>query len=162
MEVINSKDILDELIKKFANNQMIPIIGSGFTLNCNANHGLVPSGSAYKKNMLDTFCKNQGISEEERTILERKSFSEIAEYYIKYVDDEIKQRYFLNNFSEVKIDNKEKLNFLKIIWPYIYTLNIDDGIEKNSGFSHVIKMIISIIKMLCIRYFQKCCPLLKS
>ena len=138
MEVINSKDILDELIKKFANNQMIPIIGSGFTLNCNANHGLVPSGSAYKKYMLDTFCKNQGISDEERTILERKSFSEIAEYYIKYVDDEIKHRYFLNNFSEVKIDNKEKLNFLKIIWPYIYTLNIDDGIEKNSGFSHVI------------------------
>ncbi|MDW7571848.1 hypothetical protein RZN32_32030, partial [Klebsiella pneumoniae] len=33
-------------------------------------------------------------------------------------------------FTHVKIDNESKLNFLSVDWPYIYTLNIDDGIER--------------------------------
>ena len=53
LEVISYKDIFDELIKKFANNQLIPVIGSGFTLNCESKHGNVPSGTSYKNYMLD-------------------------------------------------------------------------------------------------------------
>lgn len=138
MDVINSKDIFDELVKKIANNQLIPIIGSGFTLNCSAKHGVVPSGNMYKEYMLDAFCKDRSIPDKDRAVLNTRPFSEIAGYYIKYVDDSTKHRYFLNNFSGVKIEDEKKLNFLKINWPYIYTLNIDDGIEKNSTFSHVI------------------------
>ena len=54
MEVISYKDIFDELIKKFANNQLIPVIGSGFTLNCESKHGNVPSGTSYKYYMIQT------------------------------------------------------------------------------------------------------------
>lgn len=138
LEVISYKDIFDELIKKFANNQLIPVIGSGFTLNCESKHGNVPSGTSYKNYMLDSFCNALQISDNEKATLNGKPFSEIAGLYIQYIDENTKHTYFLNHFSDVIIKNEDKLNFLNIEWPYIYTLNIDDGIEKNSQFSHVI------------------------
>lgn len=138
LKVISYKDISAELIKKFANNQLIPIIGSGFTLNCESKHGKVPSGSSYKDYMIDAFCDAEQITDDEKSALNNKPFSEIAEYYIKCVDEKTKHTFFLNNFSDVKIEDNYKRDFLNIEWPYIYTLNIDDGIEKNSFFSHVI------------------------
>ena len=138
MKVISYKDISGELVKKFANNQLIPIIGSGFTLNCESKHGKVPSGSSYKDYMIDAFCDAEQITDDEKSALNNKPFSEIAEYYIKCVDEKTKHTFFLNNFSDVKIEDNYKRDFLNIEWPYIYTLNIDDGIEKNSFFSHVI------------------------
>lgn len=138
MEVIKFEEISEELTKKFANNRLIPVIGSGFTLGCNSLHGKVPSGESYKRYMLDAICENISFSDAEKEKLSNDPFSRIAGYYMSNVDDRKKYEYFLNNFSEVKIEDKGKLNFLKIGWPYIYTLNIDDGIEKNSKFSHVI------------------------
>lgn len=40
-------------------------------------------------------------------------------------------------YQNVKLENVKK-NFLKIDWPYIYTLNIDDAIENNSEFKTVL------------------------
>lgn len=68
----------------------------------------------------------------------KESFSKIAELYIKQIDDIDKRNYFVSNFTDVKIQEKNKIDFLKIEWPYIYTLNIDDAIEKNSKFNHTI------------------------
>lgn len=45
--------------------------------------------------------------------------------------------YFSKNFTQVKID-EGKINFLHLNWPYVYTLNIDDGIEKNSNFTVIL------------------------
>ena len=66
LKVISYKDISAELIKKFANNQLIPVIGSGFTANCESKHGTVPSGSSYKDYMLNTFCDTLQISADEK------------------------------------------------------------------------------------------------
>lgn len=53
------------------------------------------------------------------------------------VQAEKQQSYLLNKFTNVKLENVKK-NFLKIDWPYIYTLNIDDAIENNSEFKTVL------------------------
>lgn len=40
-------------------------------------------------------------------------------------------------FTHVHIES-EKKDFLSIGWPYVYTLNVDDGIEKNSPYQTVL------------------------
>ena len=47
------------------------------------------------------------------------------------------KEYLRLNFTKVKLeDNKKRL--LEPFWPYVYTLNIDDGIEANSCYQQVI------------------------
>lgn len=69
--------------------------------------------------------------------LNNESFSSISSIYHKMVQAEKQQSYLLNKFTNVKLENVKK-NFLKIDWPYIYTLNIDDAIENNSEFKTVL------------------------
>lgn len=69
--------------------------------------------------------------------LNNDSFSSISSIYHKMVQAEKQQSYLLNKFTNVKLENVKK-NFLKIDWPYIYTLNIDDAIENNSEFKTVL------------------------
>ena len=49
--------------------------------------------------------------------------------YHKVVPNEAQEQYLRNNFTRVAIEDKKK-DLLSLPWPYIYTLNIDDGIEK--------------------------------
>ncbi len=60
------------------------------------------------------------------------SFQELSDIYFreKIVSlDSIKSD--VNDcFTRVDITDESKLNFLSVDWPYIYTLNIDDGIER--------------------------------
>lgn len=117
---------------------VIPIIGSGFTLNSEAKNGKVPSGKDYQEYMIDSLCNKFEELNETKGEMYKESFSKIAELYIKQIDDIDKRNYFVSNFTDVKIQEKNKIDFLKIEWPYIYTLNIDDAIEKNSKFNHTI------------------------
>lgn len=56
--------------------------------------------------------------------------------FIKKVDIGIQKSYLLNNFTKVELSQVKK-NFLSLQWPYIYTLNIDDGIENNGDYTVV-------------------------
>ena len=47
----------------------------------------------------------------------------------KVISKEEQRKYLRNNFTKVKL-NGEKKKFLEIDWPYIYTLNADDAIER--------------------------------
>lgn len=132
--------INDDLTKEifvgaFKESNLVPILGAGFTVGVLAqNMNTVPSGKQFKKYMIKKIAKIQtDISEEE---LEKESFSSVAEVFEQsYVD--IKgmgvSKYFYEHFTGVKIKNANQLRFLnEIDWQYIYTLNIDTGIENSN------------------------------
>ena len=64
--------------------------------------------------------------------LQKFSFQELSDIYFreKIVSLETIKSDVNNCFTDVKIEDESKLNFLSVDWPYIYTLNIDDGIER--------------------------------
>lgn len=137
MKVVSFLKVKDELIKNMRRNMLIPIIGSGFTRNCSAYKGTVPSGEDYRKYMISQIQNVLNLSPDEKDKLNNDSFSSVSEIYYSSVSATDIKRHMRNNFTKVSIDENKK-QFLSLDWPYIYTLNIDDGIENNSDFSHVI------------------------
>lgn len=139
MNILNFEDAKEDLINYLKSKSLIPVIGSGFSMNELALNGTVPSGDSFKKHMLGELKKCVKINEQDLLKIEKQSFSEICTFY---EDDDLipkknRLEFYKNNFSNVKLCEKKK-QFLKIQWPYIYTLNIDDAIEKNSEYQHII------------------------
>ena len=112
----------------------IPFIGTGFTRGERASKKTVPSGLEWMEIMarqisdstVDPECRPTDAE------LQKYNFQELSDIY--FGDniiplDEIKSS-LSAYFSGVRINNPAKKSFLNIGWPYLYTLNIDDGIEK--------------------------------
>lgn len=137
MKVVKYSEIRNELINNLRRNMVIPIIGSGFTRKCNSIKGIVPSGMDYKEYMIKETAQVLHLSDDKTQELNANSFSKISTYYNKVVPLENRLAYLYDNFTGVQLDELKK-DFLAINWPYIYTLNIDDAIEKNSAFDFVI------------------------
>lgn len=129
--------IRSDLVGSIRRNMLIPIIGSGFTRNCNAFDGKVPSGSDYKAHMLERIGACDGVSVQDMEELRTHSFSDISSVYHGLIQKEEQLSFLRKHFSHVSIEERKK-NFLSIAWPYIYTLNIDDGIERNSEYKQII------------------------
>lgn len=134
MEELRIDDAATEnfFVAAFKNNNIVPILGAGFTVGMPAKgNNTVPNGSELKKYMIEQIVKVQtGISEKE---LMKETFSVVADLFENTCDD-IKgmgvSQYFNEHFTGVKIKNDTQVRFLNSIdWDYIYTLNIDTGIE---------------------------------
>lgn len=137
MKTISFSEIRSELISNMQREMLIPIIGSGFTRNCTSLRGKVPSGDDYRQYMIDKIIEARPSLLSEKASLAKESFSNISSIYHKVVSNEAQERYLQDNFTRVSVEDKKR-NFLSLTWPYIYTLNIDDGIEKNSYYHCVI------------------------
>jgi hypothetical protein len=124
-----ARDVLGTM---FARRNLVPIIGSGFTKGSPTQFGRVPDGPEFKKIMLKSLEQHVGG---DASALAEKRFSEIAEYFMnpdfvpRGVSKDIIRRYFVG----VKLPAGQQA-FLRCPWPYIYTLNVDDGIETHSEF----------------------------
>ena len=137
MKVVKFPQIRDELIGNMRRKMLIPIIGSGFTRGCQAYNGTVPSGKDYIQYMISKIAAQLSLEESEINSLEAKSFSEISDLYHRTIPINDQKEYLKSNFTKVKLeDNKKKI--LELFWPYVYTLNIDDGIENGSCYNHVV------------------------
>lgn len=79
--------------------------------------------------MIGRILEAQPSLSAEKERLEKELFSNISSTYHKVVSNEEQEQYLRNNFTRVSIEDKKK-DFLSLPWSYIYTLNIDDGIEK--------------------------------
>lgn len=128
---INSKETKDFFIHAFNEETLVPILGAGFTRGVNTGRGgKVPSGKELKDAMIEKISLKKKINKSE---LESEQFSSIAEFYQNTFSNPSKDgviEYYLKNFTRVKINKPQQLRFLNDIkWPYIYTLNIDTGIE---------------------------------
>lgn len=137
MQIVDFNDVRTTIIENIRKKMLIPILGSGFTQGCNALQGNVPSGSDYKKYMIDSIQTSGDFTAEELQSLHSEPFSSVSNIYHQVVPQEKQRKYLKENFTTVSVDSSKR-NFLSIPWPYIYTLNIDDAIERNSSFSHVI------------------------
>lgn len=136
IQCVSYDEVSNEIIQMMRRRTIIPEIGSGFTRDCIARSGKVPSGEDYYNYMIAQIV-DQNPDEMKVKELNNESFSSISSIYHKMVQAEKQQSYLLNKFTNVKLENVKK-NFLKIDWPYIYTLNIDDAIENNSEFKTVL------------------------
>ena len=81
--------------------------------------------------------KERGYDDSKRDNYEKKQFSDIATIYHAIIPKEEQRNYLRNNFTNVELSS-DKRKFLDINWPYIYTLNTDDAIEKNSRYTTVV------------------------
>lgn len=134
MRTESYNELENEFVTLLKTRSLIPIVGSGFTRLCNCHKGKVPSGSDMKKDMIDSLVSIDFATYDQ---LKTVNFSKIAYYYNKNVADEIRKKYLRDNFTEVEITD-DRLGFLSVNWKYIYTLNIDDGIENNSKYKTTI------------------------
>lgn len=134
MRTESYNELENEFVTLLKTRSLIPIVGSGFTRLCNCHKGKVPSGSDMKKDMIDSLVNIDFATYDQ---LKTVNFSKIAYYYNKNVADEIRKKYLRDNFTEVEITD-DRIGFLSVNWKYIYTLNIDDGIENNSKYKTTI------------------------
>lgn len=115
-------------------NKITPILGSGFTRGSTAKDGCVPSGSDMSE-YLRKFAA--ATYEKDVTDYAKSTFADLCTYYNKRSTPEERFNYFSKNFTEVNLSQR-KIDFLRLFPQYMYTLNIDDGIEHNCNEYKVI------------------------
>lgn len=135
MRIVEYSEIEEEFVDALRQNSILPIIGSGFTAKCACNRGTVPSGSMMRTDMIHALSKE--IGDQYIDELKKKTFSGIAYCYNKKINIKDRKQYLQHNFLNVQI-NDNRRGFLDIPWKYIYTLNLDDGIENNSSYKTTI------------------------
>lgn len=125
---ITSKATKDFFIQAFADKDLIPILGSGFSCGMPARGKCkIPSGSQLKSDMIDIILQERKDFTKEALL--NKDFSWIAERFLTCNTDKI-TNYFYQHFTGIKFTGVNKKKFLSDIpWSYIYTLNIDTAIE---------------------------------
>lgn len=137
MKVVKYPDIKEELLSNLKRRMLLPIIGSGFTRGCPSLKGIVPSGKDYSKHMIAKLQETGKLNDEELKSLENLPFPNLCDIYYEITDINTRKTYLHNNFTGVCLDEAKK-KFLSFPWPYLYTLNVDDGIEKNSAYDCII------------------------
>ena len=120
----------------FRQKNVIPVLGAGFSRHAKVGSGVVPDGEETRLLMLALLKEHAGPEAEE---LAAKDFASIATFFLnpEFVPTEIAKTFISQHFVGVQLDAEHR-RFLDCPWPYIYTLNIDDGIEANSTFTHKI------------------------
>lgn len=121
------KAIKDQIADLIVQKKLTPVIGSGFTRNCKALKGKVPSGEDMSSYLKDFAAQAYG---KDKKHYENSTFPELCTYYSKRSTTKERFEYFSSYFTNVEL-SIEQIEFLKLFPQYIYTLNIDDGIENN-------------------------------
>lgn len=118
-------------VQAFKENMIVPILGSGFTRGLKTKRGgMVPSGADLKQEMINKLVLKQKVDRDE---LGKEQFSSVSELFQNTFQNPSEEgiiEYYVTNYIGVKLDRPQQKRFLnEIEWPYIYTLNIDTGIE---------------------------------
>lgn len=133
MEIRHLKDPATEafLSGLIASNRTVPFIGTGFTRGERAKARAVPDGREWMAIMRQQIGASSKTFKPTDEQLSRYDFQKLSDVYFR--DDIVELQQIKTtldqHFSGVNISTPSKLAFLSLPWPYIYTLNIDDGIE---------------------------------
>lgn len=115
-----------------ASGRTVPFIGTGFTRGERAKARLVPDGQEWMTIMREQILASPASFKPTVEQLGKYDFQKLSDVYFR--SDIIELNQIKNTldqcFSCVNITTPSKLAFLNLPWPYLYTLNIDDGIER--------------------------------
>lgn len=129
MESPETQSFLRSILRQ---DTCIPFLGAGFTRGEKARSATVPGGAEWMAIMREQI-KAAPVAEKPSDVeLDRSEFKKLSEIYFRdnIVPLELIKASIDSCFTKVDIVDAAKLRFLSIDWPYIYTLNIDDGIER--------------------------------
>lgn len=142
MKIYHFRDekIKEEIKRYFSSSNLIPFIGTGFTLGCKSKRGTVPDGNRLDKSIKEIIAakKINGITKDEIFEIKplKNTFNLLTEEYISITET---KSFLSSSFSDVKIPDKNKRKFLHLNWPHIITFNIDDAIENHtSGYKTIV------------------------
>ena len=104
----NDVEVLKQEFKNFYKQDMVvPIIGSGFTLNEKSMRGnKVSSGQEMKKYMIQKIVESDKRFTENE--LEEEDFSTVSSIYDKYVTIDERKRYIANTFTNIILNTEKK------------------------------------------------------
>lgn len=140
MRVLNFKNDYEVLNKEFINfyklDMVVPIIGSGFTLNEKSIKGYrVSSGQEMKQYMIQKIFEFDNRYPQDELV--KEEFSTVSSIYDECVSIDERKKYISNTFTDIVL-NTEKKDFINLPLKTIYTLNIDDAIENNNDNIEVV------------------------
>lgn len=128
----SGKDFLRGLL---LTGQCIPFIGAGFTAGERSFQGTVPGGLDFMSIMREAIVASPTMDKPDSDALKRYGFQQLADEYFRepIVDLELIKQTLRERFTGVTLSSEAKRSFLRWDWDYFYTLNIDDGIEREIG-----------------------------
>lgn len=134
--ILSYSDGLKQLAEFAVKRELIPFFGAGFTFGCPSCERAVSDFKQEMAPMQQLIL--QATSEIATDELETLNFYDLSDLFFRYVSKEERSKYFEQNYTDVTIYQNQK-NFLSAIdWPYAYTLNVDNGIKRNSQFKPIL------------------------
>lgn len=127
----NHTDGIQLITKMLYDGKLIPIIGSGFTKNCKSKKSTVPDGDRATEIM------KQIISNFRKINLSDADFNKTSDRFFSIVPKKEQWNFFETYFTKVTLPDYLSA-FLALPWIYIYTLNIDDAIERTGLYTAVL------------------------
>lgn len=131
--------LFSHLVRLIESNQLVPIIGAGFSAEGKTESGTVPSAERLCEVLVDIIIKHDSfISDTQRNQLrkaaENRELSSIAAHALRIVEDsdaasQDLREFVQENFLGVHDLEEQKRLFINCGWKYLYTLNYDDAIE---------------------------------
>ena len=130
MKIFEMHEGIEFLVNGILSNTVVPVIGAGFTAGSKASNGEVPDGKTLKDIMRNCIKEHSAIY----TDIDNLTFKELSEIFFdaEEVPASCSLKLLKDLFTGVKLP-KYKISFLEC-WKYIYTINIDDAIEKKYKF----------------------------
>lgn len=143
MEIIrhDAPETIELLSGFFKRGTLVPVFGAGFTVGETAQSGAkVPSGTQLSEIMLEQLRQHGiGLSEEDLKKLVGYKFPDLCEVYFdqSILPQDITKATIRERFYNVSLASDKASLINDIDWKYIYTLNIDNAIERHSEYSPI-------------------------
>jgi hypothetical protein len=140
IKILKPSEIKDNLVSFLRNRSLIPIVGAGISCGAPAYEGSVPSGIDYKTHMIEELSKDDDFSEDEKKSFKETTFSVLCGYYEDddIISPQVRLEYLKANFYKVNLEDDIRSSLFDINWPYVYSLNVDDAIERASKYKKII------------------------
>ncbi|MGM0642045.1 MAG: SIR2 family protein [Thermotogota bacterium] len=140
MEVVELNQFQETLKDLIMYKNLVPIIGAGFTKGeKTGEENFVPDADDFKNIMINCIIRGSNYSSL-KPELKEKTFNEVSNYFFNdsVVSEQDRKEILLLWFHDVKLLKHKKEFLSSMLWPYIYTFNIDDAIENNSNFRTIL------------------------
>lgn len=136
LNICRPDDIRDVVRDSFYKKRLIPLFGAGVSVGMEAQAGCVPDGATLRSDVIKLLCAQ---NPEEQDDYAGESLQSVFGYFDddEMVSNTARRAYYKEHFTDVTL-NAVRRKIFDIDWPYIYTLNIDDSIEKNTSFKEVL------------------------